>query len=518
MNAGEEIPCGETAPPAGDHGRLGGYDIASRTQSLVGLREVEDQVRADLERITEQYPDGAPEGVRKDHQRTYDLYYRVRTHEKAHFYQGLSTATELARTFAENDLTRFLFMTLEAVPPGQDLWLPLLRWAHGAAPGCPPELTSVISRFRTADIVYAALDGDADAADRDPGRVRAFFPAASRPLAADPGFRLGRRYLAEGAAKAAEWIYVLRSEPEALLRAESDLASSPEVYRRAILHVRQLIPEVPLPGQLQAVVLCADFALNPEVPVELWPDIYAAEAADAARLAPGPRFVLVSRLLPEIPAACFAAKENLAAELTSRVSDMLGWLGPDQATRAAMAAIDGVLASSQHARLLALLPGSDHPIRRLRMALEARLEDTWAFVPPVNASLINARRLAPSGFRGSTLTPMGEIDRLLAPERTWFTGRLARQLIYAQCPECPLRSDLSYQAEFTADEACPELGSGRCAQARSRAAIRHEFLACRITGNLLEHHLGSGWSARLRFFVSGEDPGAFRPGANRPRF
>ena len=333
MRVGEEISCGQATAPASDQGGLGAYDINSRTQSLVGLQEAERLVAIDAEQLASQYPEGVPEPVAREHRRKHDQYYRVRAHEKAHYYQGASTAAEVARTYAENDLVRFLFTVLGSIPAEQDVWLPLLRWGMGAASGCPPRLVSIISRFRTAEIAYAALDGDADAAAGDPDRVRWFFPAARQPLTSDPGFQLGRRYLAEGAAKAAEWIYVLRAEPESAIRAELDLASSHEVYRRAISYVRRLIPHVPLPGQLQAVVLAADLALHPDIPAQLWPDVYAAEAADAARMAPGPRFVLVAGLLPSIPAAAFSDKAALAAELTARTKEVLGWPDPDQATR-----------------------------------------------------------------------------------------------------------------------------------------------------------------------------------------
>jgi hypothetical protein len=510
MRVGEEIPCGQATARAGDHGFLGGYDVNSRTQSLAGLQEAERLAAADAEQLASQFPEGVPEALAEDYREKHDLYFRVRAHEKAHYYQGASTAAEVARTYAENDLVRFLFTVLESIPAEQDVWLPLLRWGLGAAPGCPPGLTSAVSRFRTAEIVYAALDGDADAAEGDPDRIRRFFPAARQPLMSDPGFQLGRRYLAEGAAKAAEWIYVLRAKPESVIRAELDLASCPEVYRRAINYVRRLIPHIPLPGQLQAVVLAADLALHPDIPAQLWPDVYAAEPADAASLTPGPRFALVTGLLPSMPAAAFAEKATLAAELTTRTKEVLGWPDPDQATRAAIAALDDVLASPRNAELLAWLEGNNHPVRKMRMTLATRLEDQYAFVPPVNANLINPRGLAPSGFRGSVLTPLGAADRLLEPEHVWFVRRLAKQLIYAQCPECPMRADDSYLMEFTTDNACSELNSGQCQAARTRAAIRKEFLSCGIIGERLTRHLGPGWRTRLRFFMSSEDPGTVR--------
>jgi hypothetical protein len=510
MQAGEEIPCGQATAPASDQGCLGAYDINSRTQSLAGLQEAERLVAIDVEQLTSQFPEGVPAPVARELRRKHDLYYRVRAHERAHYYQGASTAAEVARTYAENDLVRFLFTVLESIPAEQDVWLPLLRWGLGGTSGCPPRLVSIISRFRTAEIVYAALDGDADAAEGESDRIRWFFPAARQPLASDPGFQLGRRYLAEGAAKAAEWIYVLCAEPQSAIRAELDIAGSPEVYRRAISYVQRLIPHVPLPGQLQAVVLAADLALHPEIPAQLWPDVYAAEAADAALLAPGPRFALVAGLLPSIPAAAFSDKAALAVELTARTKEVLGWPDPDQATRAAIAALDTVLAAPRNAKLLAMLEGNSHPVRKMRMTLEVRLEDQYAFVPPVNASLINARQLAPSGFRGSALTPLGATDLLLEPERVWFSRRLARQLIYAHCPECPLRADDSYLTEFKTDNACSELTSGQCQAARTRTAVRREFLACGIIGEQLSRHLGSGWRTRLRFFISSEDPGTVR--------
>ncbi|HUZ53481.1 MAG TPA: hypothetical protein VMU94_13265 [Streptosporangiaceae bacterium] len=519
MGIGEEIPCGQSAAPASDHGRLGGYDIGTRTQSLDGLHEAEALVAADSEEIAERYPDVVPAEVRRELRRKHDLYYRVRAHEHAHYYQGTSTAAEVALVFAKNDLTRFLFTALEAAPPGQGIWLPLLRWAMGAAPGCPPDLASVIFRVRAADVLYAALDGDPDVLGRgqvQDNRISRYFPGAALPLSSDIGFRLGRRYLAEGSAKAAEWIYVLRAEPSDVVRAELDLATSPEVYRRAISHVRELIPRIPLLGQLQALVLAADLALHPVIPAGLWPDVYGADPAQAAELAPGPRFASLAGLLPAIPAAAFADKAALAAELTTRAEEDLGWPPADQATRAAIAAIDTVLAAQYHATLLEALEGNSHPIRKMRASLELRLQDRFAFVPPVSAPPINEAQLAASGFRGSTLTPLGDIDRMLAPEERWFSGSLARQLIYAQCPQCPLRGDDSYRTEFLAAGACPALSSGPCKDARSRSAVRHEFLNCDLVRRHLTPHLGSDWRSRLRFFVSSEQPGTFRPRPQRP--
>ena len=164
----------------------------------------------------------------------------------------------------------------------------------------------------------------------------------------------------------------------------------------------------------------------------------------------------------------------------------------------------------RNAKLLAMLEGNNHPVRKMRMTLEVRLEDQYAFVPPVNASLINARQLAPSGFRGSALTPLGATDLLLEPERVWFSRRLARQLIYAQCPECPLRADDSYLTEFKTGSSCSELDSGQCQAARTSAAVRREFLTCGIIGEQLSRHLGPGWRTRLRFFTSSADPGTVR--------
>jgi hypothetical protein len=518
MGTGEEIPCGQAAAAASDHGRLGGYDVATRTLSLDGLHEAEALVAADLQEIAERYPDGTPAEVGREHRRKHDLYYRVRAHERAHYYQGTSAAAEVALVYAKNDLTRYLFTALEAVPPGQGIWIPLLRWAGGAAAGCPPDLASVIRMVRAADVVYAALDGDPDVLGRgqvQDDRIRRYFPGAALPLSSDSGFRLGRRYLAEGSAKAAEWIYVLREQPSDVVRAELSLATSPEVYRRALSHVRELIPRIPLLGQLQALVLAADLALHPVIPADLWPDVYGADPAQAAGLAPGPRFASLAGLLPVIPAAAFADKAALAAELTTRAEEHLGWPSADQATRAAIAAIDTVLADQSHAKLLEVLDGTSHPIRKMRASLELRLRDRFAFVPPVNAQLINEAQLATSGFRGSILTPLGDIDRALAPERLWFNGSLARQLIYAQCPECPLRGDVSYRTEFLAAAACPALTSGRCADARSRSAIRQEFANCDLISDRLSRHLGSDWRSRLRFFVSSEQPGTFRPRPQR---
>ncbi len=519
MAIGEEIPCGETAVPPGDHGRLGAYDIGSQTLSLDGLHEEEQRVAADSEEIASRYPDGVPEEVIREHRRKHDLYFLVRAHERAHYYQGISTAAELALTFAENDLASFLFTVLESVPAGQGIWVPMLRWAMGAAPGCPPDVRSVVSRVGGADRVHAALDGNPEARGRDAAldaRIRSFFPGAAVPLASDAGFRLGRRYLAEGSAKAAEWIYALKGEPSDVTRAELDLASRPEVYRRAIRHVRELIPGVPLGGQLQAVVLAADLALHPVIQAELWPDVYAADPAEAASLAPGPRFARVAGLLPGIPADAFRDKATLGAELLSRAGAELGWPPADEATRAAIAALEVVLARPYHAELLGMLEGTNHPIRKMAAALELRLRDRFAFVPPVNAPLINQAQLAPSGFRGSILTPLGDIDRLLAPEQMWFRRGLARQLVYSQCPQCPLRGDESYRTEFLAADACPALASGRCREANSRSVVRQEFLNCEIIGHHMTGHLGADWRSRLRFFVSSEQPGTVRPAPQSP--
>jgi len=420
VRIGEEIPCGQSAAPASDSGRLGGYDVGTRTLSLDGLHEAEALVAADSQQIAQRYPGVVPDKVCREHRRKHDEYYRVRAHERAHYYQGTSAAAEVALLYAKNDLTRYLFTALESVPPEQGIWIPLLRWAGGAPPGCPPELASVIHRVRAADVVYAALDGDPDVLGRSQvtdDRIRRYFPGAALPLSSDSGFRLGRRYLAEGSAKAAEWIYVLREQPSDIVRAELNLAASPEVYRRALGHVRELTPRIPLLGQLQALVLAADLALHPVIPAGLWPDVYGADPAQAADLAPGPRFASLAGLLPAIPAAAFADKAALAAELTARAEDDLGWPPADQATRAAIAALDTVLAAQSHAKLLEVLDGTSHPIRKMRASLELRLRDRFAFVPPVNAPLINEAQLAAAGFRGSILTPLGEIDRALAPKR-----------------------------------------------------------------------------------------------------
>jgi hypothetical protein len=514
MTIGEEIGCDQTAPPAGDHGRLGGYDISNQTQSLAGLHELEERVAAAMEELAGRYPDGVPAGVVQQFRSEHDLYYRVRAHERAHYYQGISAATELALTFARNDLTSWLFQTLAEVPDGQGIWIPLLRWARGGAPGCPAAVRDMVNRLRIAEVVYAALDGDPAALGLDPtldDLIRSYFPGGAAPLGSDPGFRLGRRYLAEGAAKAAEWIYFLRDDPSDVTRAELDLASSGEVYRRAIRHVRQLIPAVPLAGQLQATVLAADLALHPVIPDGLWPDIYAADPEEATGLAPGPRFVAVTALLPGVPAAAFEDKETLGAELEDRAVTQLGWPSAEAATRAVLAALHGVMERPYHSELLGILDGTDHPIRKMVTAGELRLADQFAFVPPLNAQPINENRLAPSGFRGSIVTPLGEIDRLLAPERLWYRQELARQLVYAQCPRCPLRGDDSYQTEFLAAGACRALESGACQDGRSRARIRQEFLGCDLTAAQLGEYLGEGWRSRLRFFESSQEPGIVSP-------
>jgi hypothetical protein len=549
MRVGDEYPCGQAAGSA-DHTRLGTFDIQTMAPSLAGLEEAEQHEMDDRVALSKRFPDGVvPADVMSAHRTKHDLYLRVRAHEKAHFYQAISTSGCLGRTFAVNDLRHNLFTVLENVPREHEIWLPLLRWALSANPGVP-ELLTYVHTFRIADIINAALDGDPDAVDHHPRWTRPFFTGSDGPITSDMRFRLGQRYLAEGSAKAAEWIYILRADPQAVTRAELDLESSPEVYRRALTYLRGLIPNIPLLGQLQALVLATDFALHPLFPVGLWPDMFNAEAGNAPYLAPGPRFVAVAELLPLITPAAFLDKKALAAELVSSTQQVLGWPHPDEVTRAVTASINEVLARPLLAEGLENLKGDLHPVRRMRTALEVRLADTFSFVPPINAPLINEHQsVIPSGFLGSLHDPLNEVDRVLF-SATWFASRLASQLVYARCPECPIRADDRYLAEFARgspgtpgrprrsrfwhrlghrvpgpgrhqdgrareDEACAELTSGRCRKAQENSAVRHEFLSCKMIDKNLSECLGAEWRSRIRFFVS-TDPVPHRLAPERP--
>jgi hypothetical protein len=412
-----------------------------------------------------------------------EAYLRVRVHEKAHYYQHISTSAGVARPFAAGEGANFLKQVLRELPKNIRIGLPLALWVVQSKIGADSDLAAMLRLFNMRLLADFALNGDLFAEHFiKPGEhiLQSAHPELPAKFWETDDYKLGFRPIAEGGAKAAEWLYLVRNDPSAADRAMSDISGCPEEYHLAFDFLRKHLPgHHSVLAYLQTMSVVCDFALHPLLTRATWPLIWTPDSAHPVEsIFPGMRFTALVRLLAQAGGEVdLEEKASVFKWLSLATQKMLGWASPEAATKSLLVFVEEALQvhSNDVAEWTsdwekwAKETGDDvvHPMIRQKNALQARLEDEMAFIAPVNAEMLNSRHLVSTGFVGSARFPPSDWERNSQVSQ-WYLIAIATILALEQYPYCPLLFTPRMQREPYFRMSCAQLTSGKCSIAGAK--------------------------------------------------
>ncbi len=312
---------------------LGSFDYTYMGVTLQNLRDMETEVHRFTEELRQKNRDteaGTPDAQaafdRSQFESGMQVYWRIRAHEKVHYYQQISTSVGLAKTFSVGDSSKFIFDALKEIPEKQPVGLPLYLWAMALGLADDENMVFVIKMLRYRLLCDLALDGRVLQEHFDPSGKHYFkllHPELDDRFWETEGFRLGFQAIAEGSAKASEWLYFLQHSPDRENEAIDDIYGSPEIYVRALEYLRKAIPGKSLRGYLQALAVLADLALHPRLTDDTWPFIYLPDKEYPLEyFLPGARFVRLVEALRQNGGGCdFEDKYALFERLVEVTDD-----------------------------------------------------------------------------------------------------------------------------------------------------------------------------------------------------
>ena len=468
---------------SGVDGLLGVLDL--RTLGLAIEPTLEEPVRKSMERFDREAVEGrlTQQQVNAALQQEHDLYYRVRAHERHHWFQTLSCSSLLARLFAIGDEAQHAFDVLKAAGPASEIELPLIEWAKD--PGCPQAVAAYVGRYvewwlfghvwygRRPPYLAEAIDA----------RFATLFPGGDRWWTS-PEFQLGCGTLVEGSATAAELLYQLRTGRYDGDWVEQEIRSRPPDYRLAYEEISRRLAQTPVVTRLQVLAVCADWALHPLLGARGWPWMdRMLNERPVQELLPGFRFMRALRHVERELGSVNADKDAIVALFSSADWQM------DEATRLVSELVAEARAQSTVMEL--------HPmVSTIDDALQVRLQKPWALVPPVDAIAINQARISTKGFIGSALDPVNDNFRWLYWQE-WLSHYVAEQVTRFRDPNCVLFGGSPFTQEI--ENECPFARDRSCHDARLRDFRIRNFLQCPLVDAELRPSLGEDWSDRVSF-------------------
>lgn len=479
--------------------------------SISNLEALEEEIFTKIEALQEQASDPSPgafENAREQLTRLqaeprYRLYWRVRSHEKAHFYQHVSMTATLSRVFSAGDTSLHLLQALREFPPDLPIRLPLGLWAAEAQLGDEDGLAFVLRLFQARLLIDLAIDGFTYKEHFiQPGKhlLQNFYPDLEPGFWDTPEFALGVRALLEGSAKASEWLYLLRAGSANERDALDDIYGSPDEYFAAFDYLVSHIPGKSTFEYLQALAVLVDFAMHSKAPWSAWPFVWLnPDGQPAGDVLPCFRFARLVDLLASAESECdFTRKESLFAYLADRVTRDFGWPSPEECTARLVALMEESV-QNLASDIAAYPEGLVHPVARMKNALDARMKDQSAFIAPINAPLLTEHDAVPSGFIGSHRYPPSASDNVLMMFN-WYTYTMVTMVILEAYPHCPLLRNSMFEQAYRSGEGCRQLLQGACTIEHAREAGPWNHLCdCDLFGRFMEQFFGSNWRTRVTY-------------------
>src|ERR1700694_5094156 len=351
-------------------------------------------------------------------QKELEHYFRLRAHERAHYYQHLSTSSGIAQAMLYNDRLIHVVEALRRIDQRIQIRIPLGEWVEA-----PAAVAWAVDYWRETGRLNRILLGDDGSAserrDEDLSAFRALF-GSLRKHEVGPAFTFGYRTLAEGAAIATEWLYSLCQDPSRSSFAHADIMSSPPEYHLAYRYVADACPGLDVRSYLQTVCVLADMALHAPVDVAAWP-LHGFRGprpfhADPV-LAPGVRFVRLIAAMAKRPVVDWQDKFAVGEFFMSQMRE-LDWPTPEEITRNVIDLVDESLALPRTQKLVDLI-GDQHMMLRMHRALETPQHYPLAFIAPIDHKPINAANIAPTGIFGSQIDPPPQHDIYLRATQTY---------------------------------------------------------------------------------------------------
>lgn len=383
----------------------------------------------------------------------HELHYRVRAHEKAHYWQSISTTYCIARTFQMGDCHRLLRDALQESAGQLDgIGVPLGPWIAGGT-NIPERLQEAAQLFGLSRHFFGVADGIFPDAVNGKSVLQHLLKDSkgtgfgATVTHADP---LGARALLEGAAKASEWIYWLAKGQATDREALADLAASLPIYKSAFIEFRKRLPAAPLLQALQAFVVTCDYALTLPLPAgRLW-DFMAGQRPED--VLPGVRFrMLLDLWTASPPLSPASGKVQICEQLADLARRSLGWSGPAENCQAVFDQVE-----KSPSRRMEGLPEHPiwNPVHDILLALELRTKVPCALIAPVDAEYVNAMRLLPPelAWSNGALTTTDQQAVLTIGLRE-LNERLVWNL-YDHGFLCPLRSSPVLGELFGCDGNC----------------------------------------------------------------
>ncbi len=367
---------------------FGIFDPITMGLTLENLSEVEKSVekgKEELIRTYKLYPDRYEKAL-WDHQKKFNFYYRVRAHERAHWYTSISSSITICRLFADGDTFTQLLDALEKYlfSSNDKIYIPIGKWAQSNK--CPKNISETVLLYNLNKYINSAIDGmllNGHLIDQNTHILNAYFPDLENygDYWNKSIYKIGVKALIEGAGKAAEWLYFLKKDNSYENYAWNDIKKSPEIYNTALNQLIEILPGLPLLDYLQILCVVIDFSLNPHIHTKSWPFLWGN--SEAKNMIPSFRFHQVISLIEKYHIQKPYTKDNIAYILSKYTQEHLGWDSPTVVSKQLLKLVkSGKVTGIEDSDLW-------NPHEIVTKALDIKTMDPMAYVPPVNSDMIN---------------------------------------------------------------------------------------------------------------------------------
>ncbi len=369
--------------------------------------------------------------MKERHYQMFDFYYRMRVHEKNHWYTHISSVVPISRFLSGEDHKYALWQQLEELN-SETIYLPLLRWSHQK--DCPEKLSNIVLSYHINSLVNMSFDGDLTG-QKDWHILSAFYPelVSSDNFWEKPSYRIGNRALIEGSGKASEWLYSLRKNSSVEKRAWEDIHESPQIYKIALEQLIEVMPGRSLLEYLQIFSVLVEFAINPFPDEQSWP-VLSGDGVSADDTLPGLRYQRLLDLLTPTVSFDPYSKQSITNFLIKETNKSYGWASPTEIAIQLLKLLEKSVFIPENETDDAIFW---NPLETIKMALKVKSIDPLAYVAPVNAQLINASKTyqqleitSPGFFAGND-------SAMFTYVFMWYQDALLESLVYSSESYCP---------------------------------------------------------------------------------
>jgi hypothetical protein len=424
---------------------FGTYNPTSMGVTLENMSQMEKSVTADIENmklIVQSHPDHYNK-LLIEHQKRFSFYYRVRAHEKSHWYTLISSSITIARLMADGDCQFHLNVGIKDFlsKTNSNVLIPLGKWAQRG--DCPQSISDRVLTYNVNKYINIAIDGkllDRHFLNND--HLFSFYFPEMRSLGKywdTPSYKIGLRALLEGSGKAAEWIYGLRIDRSMEKEAWLDIKKSPEIYQSALNRLMTTIAKSSLLEYLQLLVVLVDICINPWIDQDTWPFIWGH--SKGRDVLPGFRFESLLQLLKKYPDIEATSKEVIASKLAEIVAENYGWAPPSEITKQ-------LVMLTGKAKITFNNSEPWNPLETIQNVLQVKMSDPFAYVPPVNADAINSSETFPPILLTTGVDRGPETKVLLTYLMRSFQESFMNDIVNVGLLKCPIASNTWIKATW----------------------------------------------------------------------